>query len=70
MVNKNYTSDSLSLTFKKPSSLDVRPRLKNHALPPKHYLDFIECGIKLLPNTKALRRRRFEQGPTVRFKII
>ncbi len=69
MRQKNNRPSS-DLKFKIPSFKDMPPALEYHPLTPSQYLDFIEIGIKLLPDLKAARERSFTHAPTVRFSLI
>ena len=65
--------DSISsgdLKLKIPSHEDKSPALEYHPLTPSQYLEFIETGMKLLPDLKAARERNFSHAPTVRFSLI
>jgi hypothetical protein len=68
MKQKNSLPSS-DLKFKIPSREDKHPSLEYHPLTPTQYLNFIETGIKLLPDLKAARERSFTHAPTVRFSL-
>jgi hypothetical protein len=69
MRQKNRISSG-DLKFKIPSREDKRIALEYHPLTPMQYLDFIETGIKLLPDLEAARDRNFLDAPTVRFSLM
>ncbi|HCE45653.1 MAG TPA: hypothetical protein DET40_19090 [Lentisphaeria bacterium] len=58
------------LKFKIPSYEDKTPALEYHPLTPSQYLNFIETGIKLLPDLKAARERSMLHAPTAKFRLI
>ena len=39
------------------------------SLTPEQYADFIETGLKLLPDLKAVLKKRKKDIPTVKFKL-
>ena len=68
MQQKNSLA-ALELKFKIPSSKDMHPALEYHPLTPTEYLNFIETGIKLLPDLEAARKWNMRHAPSVRFKL-
>ena len=65
--NNNISLDDLK--FKIPSREDKSPALEYHPLTPSQYLEFIEIGMKFLPDLNAARERSFTHAPTVRFSL-
>jgi hypothetical protein len=59
----------LDLEFKIPSEKDKLPPLEYRPLSPRQYLDFIEMGIKFLPDFRSACERHMKNAPKVRFTL-
>lgn len=68
-MKKNNNMPLGDLKFKIPSHEDKSPALEYHPLTPSQYLEFIEIGMKLLPDLDSARERNFSNAPTVRFSL-
>ena len=68
-MKKTNNMSSGDLNFKIPSSEDQSTALEYRPLTPSQYLEFIEIGMKLLPDLNAARERSFTHSPTVRFRL-
>lgn len=58
----------LSLKFKIPQSIP-KEKSEKKSLSPEEYAEFIQLGLKILPDIKKERKQRIENAPKVRFKL-
>lgn len=63
MKNKSF-----DLNLKKPVG-EYEVKDKYFSLRPEQYADFIEAGMKLLPDKKAVIKKRNKNLPKIKFKL-
>ena len=61
-------NNKFDLNLREPE-MDYEVKKRYFSLTPEQYVDFIETGLKLLPDLKAAIKKRKEEIPTVKFKL-